>query len=64
MILYSKILEQLELKHIQSAGHCGVYITQFEGNLTDLKEAINELYILGKITHHEGIHGKLIKIKK
>lgn len=63
-IYHSKILEKLELKDKQSAGHCGLYIKDFEGALSELKLAINELYKNNQITYHDGIHGKIFKIKK
>lgn len=64
MIDSFKILEKLTKKDNQSGGHCGLYITDFEGDLSELKQVINELYKVNKITHHDGIHGKLIKINK
>ena len=64
MICHSKILEQLEIKSKSSGGHCGLYITDLEGDIKELRKALNELYVQNKITIHDGIHGKLIKIKK
>ncbi|WP_435416291.1 hypothetical protein [Polaribacter aestuariivivens] len=63
-ICHSKILEKLEEKNKLSGGHCGMYITEFEGEMKELKTILNDLYIQNKITIHDGIHGKLIKTKK
>jgi len=64
MICHSKILEKLKLKDKQSGGHNGCYIFDFEGNFSELKLVINELYKNNIITYHDGIHGKIFKIKK
>lgn len=63
-ICHSKILEKLELKHKQTGGHCGLYIQDFEVEFHKLRNLLNELYVDNKISIHDGIHGKLIKIKK
>lgn len=55
------LLETLKEQHDKTGGHCGLYITDFKGNLQELKKEINELYKAKKITIHDGIHGKLIK---
>ena len=60
---HSKIIKKLEQKDKQSGGHCGLYIIDFEGDFKELKKKINDLYVQNKITIHDGIHGKLIKIK-
>ncbi|WP_407324044.1 hypothetical protein R5O24_02875 [Tenacibaculum maritimum] len=59
----SLILDQLKKKYEKSGGHCGLYIKDFNGNLKDIKQALNELYKSKKITVHDGIHGKLIKYR-
>lgn len=60
---HSKIIKKLEEKDKQSGGHCGCYIYDFEGDYKELKKEINYLYLNGKLTYHEGIHGKIFKIK-
>lgn len=62
MIYHSKILEKLEQKNHLTGGHCGLYITDFVGEIKEIKKAINELFVEKKITIHDGIHGKMIKI--
>lgn len=64
MICHSKIIKKLELKYKQSGGHCGLYITDFDGEIKELRKILNQLFIENKITIHDGIHGKLIKIKR
>lgn len=64
MICHSKIIEKLEQKHKQSGGHCGLYITDFGGDIKELRKVLNKLFVDNKITIHDGIHGKLIKIKQ
>lgn len=64
MICHSDILIKLKEKDESSGGHCGLYITDFEGEIKELRKTLNDLYVQNKITIHDGIHGKLIKIKK
>lgn len=64
MICHSDIIKKLEEKDKISGGHCGCYITDFEGDFKELRKIMNDLYVQNKITIHDGIHGKLIKIKK
>jgi hypothetical protein len=56
-----KLLDQIKQKHIGSGGHCGLYISDFVGNLGDIKKALNELFKEKKITVHDGIHRQIIK---
>ncbi len=56
-----KILESLKKQHIKTGGHCGLYISFFEGDLKVIKVELNKLFINKKITIHDGIHGQLIK---
>lgn len=57
------VLQAIKKKHLSSGGHCGVFLTDFEGDFKEIKKKVNELFKLGKITIHDGIHGKLIKYK-
>lgn len=59
----SEILKKLKDQHEKTGGHCGLYITDFKGESTEIKKALNELSKENKITIHDGVHGKLIKYK-
>lgn len=58
-----KVLNILKEKHESSGGHCGVQLVKFEMRLTELKSLLNQLYLDEKITVHDSVHGKLIKLK-
>lgn len=58
------ILEQIKAKHKSSAGHCGIYLTDFGVEIKTLKIELNKLHRENKISVHDGIHGDLIMLKK
>lgn len=60
----AKIISALEEQHNKTGGHCGLYVSSFKGELSQIKETLNQLYQENKITVHDGIHGKLIKYKQ
>lgn len=59
----SKILEKLQENKTKTNGHCGLYITDFNMNVKELKQELNKLYVEGKIIVRKGINGKLIMLK-
>jgi hypothetical protein len=54
------MLEVIKKKHLDSGGHCGLKVTDFKGDINQVKKNLNKLYKEKKITIREGIHGKLI----
>lgn len=60
------IVAILEAKHLKSGGHCGIYLHSFpkDWDREIMKNKLNKLYKEKKITIHDGIHGKLIKLNR
>ena len=58
------MLKVIQKKHKRTGGHCGTYLKDFKGDIKEVKKILNELYKTNKISIHDGIHGKLVKIKK
>lgn len=64
----NKTLSILKAQHEKTGGHCGVYrgdiMQQLGLGRDEVNKLLNELYIDGKTTVHEGIKSdKLIKLK-
>lgn len=61
------VLEMLQERHTSSGGHCGRYPQDIANELgiplRQVFEKLNDLYKKGLITVHDGIHGKLAKLK-
>ena len=58
------ILNQIETKWESSGGHCGVYMQNFEGDVSEVKKELNRLLKLGIIKSRKGIHGRLAILNK
>jgi len=66
--MHEQVTAIIKVKQDNSGGHCGVYlseITQSTGfEIKELKTALNELIKKGIITHCQGVHGVMLKMKR